>query len=89
MLSLLIDAGKKRDVATVDVVGACLMADMKDKVIVKMTGDAVDIMCKVNKNFIPFVSIEKGRKVIYVRFKRYYMGVCSLKFYGIVLLKTV
>ena len=49
MLSLLIDAEEKRDVATADVVGAYLMADMEDKVIVKMTGDAVDIMCKVNK----------------------------------------
>ena len=74
MLSLPIDAGKKRDVATVDVVGACVMADMKDKVIVKMIGDAVDIMCKVNKIFIPFMSIEKLRKVIYVRFKKVLYG---------------
>ena len=74
MLSLLIDAEEKRDVATADVVGAYLMADMEDKVIVKMTGDAVDIMCKVNKNYIPFVSIEKGRKVIYVRLKKALYG---------------
>ena len=74
MLSLLIDAEEKRDVATADVVRAYLMADMEDKVIVKMTGDAVDIMCKVNKNYIPFVSTEKGRKVIYVRLKKALYG---------------
>ena len=74
MLSLLIDAEEKRDVATVDVVGAYLLADMKYKVIVKMTGDAVDIMCKVNTNYIPFISSEKERKIIYVRFKKALYG---------------
>ena len=38
------------------------MADMKDKVILKLTGDAVDIMCEVNNNYIPFVSIEKEKR---------------------------
>ena len=66
MLSLLIDAEEGRDVATADVVGVNLMTDMKDKVIVKLTGDAVDIMCKVNKKYIPFISREKGRKIIRV-----------------------
>ena len=46
MLSLLIDAEEGRDVATADVVGVNLMTDMKDKVIVKLTGDAVDICVK-------------------------------------------
>ena len=50
------------------------MADMKAKVIVKMTRDAVDMLCKVNTNYIPFVSIEKGRKVIYVKFKKALYG---------------
>ena len=46
MLSLLIDAEEGRDVATANVVGVNLMTDMKDKVIVKLTGDAVDICVK-------------------------------------------
>ena len=74
MLSLLIDAEEKRDVATADVIGAYLMADMKYKVIVKMTGKAVDIMCKVTIHYIPFISPEKGRKIIYVRFKKALYG---------------
>ena len=50
MLSFLIHTEEKGDVAIVDVIGAYLMADMKDKIIVKLTEDAVDIRCKVNKN---------------------------------------
>ena len=41
ILSLLIDAHENRDVATVDVVGAYLIAGMKDHVIVKLTGESV------------------------------------------------
>ena len=74
LLSLLIDAEEKREVATVDVVGAYLIADMKYKVIVKLAGDAVDVMCKVNNKYNPFVSIEKGRKVIYVRLRKALYG---------------
>ena len=62
MLSLFINAEEKRDVAIVDVVGAYLMVDMKDKVIVKMTGDAVDIRCKVNKKLHSFCIYRKGKK---------------------------
>ena len=50
------------------------MADMEDKVIVKLTGDAVDIMCKVNKKYIPFIAREKGRKVMYVRLRKALYG---------------
>ena len=50
MLSFLIHAEEKEDVAIVNVIGAYLMADMKDKIIVKLTEDAVDIRCEMNKN---------------------------------------
>ena len=60
ILSLLIDAEKGRDIATADVVGVNLMTDMKDKVIVKLTGDAVDIMCEVNKNI--FLSYQEKKE---------------------------
>ena len=39
LLSLMIDAFEKRDVATADVVGAYLIANMDDFVLVKLTGD--------------------------------------------------
>ena len=49
-MSLLIDAKENRDVVISDVVGAYLLAEMKDHVIVKLTGRAVDIMCTANEN---------------------------------------
>ena len=51
ILSLLIDAYENRDVATADVVGSYLIADMKDHVIVKLTGESVDIMCQANAKY--------------------------------------
>ena len=67
LLSLIIDAFEKRDVATADVVGAYLMASMEEFVLVKLTGDSVDIMCKVDDNYKNYVHYEKVKKVLYLR----------------------
>jgi len=67
MLSIIIDAYERRDVATADVVGAYLNADMPDFTVTKLTGDAVDIMCRVNPKYKEFVTMEKGKKVLYVQ----------------------
>jgi len=67
MLSLIIDAFEGRDVATADVVGAYLLADMDEYVLLKLTGDAVDIMCKVDNKYEAFVTIENGKRVLYLR----------------------
>ena len=67
MLSIMIDAHEGRDVATADVVGAYLKADMDDFVVKKFTGESVDILCNMNPEHTNFVSNEKGNKVLYVR----------------------
>ena len=67
LLSIIIDAHEKRDVAIADVVGAYLKAYMDDFVIMKFTGESVDISCKLNPSYIKFVILEKGVKVLYVR----------------------
>ena len=66
ILSLLVDAHKGRDVATADVVGTYLLADMED-LLVKISGEVVNIMCDSNNRYIPFVVIEHDKKVIYMR----------------------
>lgn len=48
LLSLLIDAFEKRSVGTADIVGAYLLANMKDFVLAKIRGEAVDIICNCN-----------------------------------------
>ena len=67
MLSIIIDAYEKRDVATADVVGAYLNADMPDFTVMKLTGEAVNIMCRVNPKYKDFVTVEKGKRVLYVQ----------------------
>jgi hypothetical protein len=67
MVSIMIDAHEKRDVATADVAGAYLKAYMKDYVLMKFTGASVDILCEMNPKYVLFVVIENGVKVLYVR----------------------
>lgn len=66
MLTLMIDALEERDVATADVEGAYLHADMDNFTLLKLTGEAVGIMCKVNPINKKFVVMENGRKVLYL-----------------------
>ena len=49
------DAHERRDVATEDVAGAYLFADINDDVLIKINGSSTDIMCKVNEK------LQKGR----------------------------
>jgi hypothetical protein len=65
MISLMIDAKERRDVATADVVGAYLLVDMDEYVLLKLTGNSVDIICTVNSEYNFFVVIENGVKVLY------------------------
>jgi hypothetical protein len=67
MMSILIDAWERRDVATADVAGAYLHADQVDFTLLKMEGASVDIMCDVSEVYKKFVCIENGKKVLYLK----------------------
>ena len=73
MISLMIDAKERRDVATADVVGAYLLADMDKYLLLKLTGESVDIMCTVNVKYAPCDVFEGRKKVLYLQlFKALY-----------------
>ena len=55
IITLLVDANEKRDVATAGIVGAYLLADIDVFLLVKITGKSVDIMCQVNPAFCEVV----------------------------------
>ncbi|KAL7563159.1 hypothetical protein ACA910_014438 [Epithemia clementina (nom. ined.)] len=74
MLLLIVDAVEERHVATADVAGANLNADMVDFVLMKLEDEIVDIMCQVNPAYIPFVVMERGRKVLYVQLMKVLYG---------------
>ena len=66
-VSLVIDALEERQVAISDVPGALLQADMNDIVHIKVTGEMVNIMIKLNPSYEKYVTIEKGRQVLYLQ----------------------
>jgi hypothetical protein len=67
MMSILIDAWERRDVATADVAGAYLHAELKDFTLLKLEGESVDIMCNVCAGYKKFVCYEHGKKVLYLQ----------------------
>ena len=56
-----------RDVVTADMSGAYLHAYTDDYTLLKLEGEAVDIMCRVNKEYEKSVCYENGNKVLYLR----------------------
>ena len=40
---------------------------MDDFVLVKLTGDEVDLLCSLNKSYNEFVTVEKGKKALYLQ----------------------
>ena len=69
-MSLLIDAREGHDVATTHVVGAYLLVNMKDYVLLRLTGDTVNMMCQINPKYLSYVTQEGGKQVLYMRLKK-------------------
>jgi hypothetical protein len=74
MMSLLIDAHEGRDVATADVVGAYLNAFMEDFTLLRVEGESVDILCDISSTYKEFVTMEGGKKVLYLQLLRALYG---------------
>jgi Reverse transcriptase (RNA-dependent DNA polymerase) len=74
MLTIIIDAYERRDVATADVAGAYLKATMTDRVIIKFVGESVDILLKMEPSYARFMTMEKGVKVLYARLNKALYG---------------
>ncbi len=74
MLSCLIDAKEHRDVATVDIPGAFMQADMEDIVHMKLEGKMDELLLKLDpKLYRKYVQTQNGKQVLYVELKRLYM----------------
>ena len=77
LMTMLVDDRGKRDVAIADVTGAYLHADMLDYTLLKLEGEAVDIICKVNEKYNKLVCWERGKKVLHLRLLKNYMDVSN------------
>ena len=89
MLTAVIDAHEERDVMSADVPNTFIQTklpkiDGEDRVIMKITGDLVDILLSINPDlYSEYVVYENGNKVLYVEVLRaiYGMLIAALLFY--------
>jgi hypothetical protein len=66
-MTFMIDALKRREVATADVPGVYLHANMDDFTILKVVGQSAAILCKTNPKYEQYVTEENGKKVLYLQ----------------------
>jgi hypothetical protein len=67
MLSAIIDAMEERDVATVDIPGAFMQANIDEVVYVKFEGEIAEMLVKLDRQlYRKYVKDENGKPVLYV-----------------------
>jgi Reverse transcriptase (RNA-dependent DNA polymerase)/Zinc knuckle len=75
MLSCVIDAHENRDVATVDIPGAFMHADMEDLVHMRLEGEMVDLLISIDKDkYGKFAYNSGGKETLYVRLNKALYG---------------
>jgi hypothetical protein len=70
MYSAVIDVKERRDAATADVVGAYLDADMDRFTLMKLMGEAVEIMLCLCESYRKFVTYKNDKLVLYLNLKK-------------------
>ena len=74
-ISATIDAQEQRDVATTDIPGAFMQADMVGEVHVKLEGRLAEILAKLDPLlYTKYLHKENGRIVMYVKLKKALYG---------------
>jgi hypothetical protein len=75
MISTVIDAKERRDVATIDIPGAFMQADMDDVVHMKLEGTMAELLVKIDPIlYRKYVQTENGKQVLYVALKKALYG---------------
>ena len=73
-LTTLIDVVEERHVVVANVTGAYLNADMDDFVLIRLSGDDVDMMCSTNPTYEQFVTMDHGHKTMFLQLKKALYG---------------
>jgi hypothetical protein len=73
MLTSVIDI-EERDVATVDIPGAFLQADMDEILYVRMTDNMVNILSNIDSKYGDYITQEVKKKVLYVQLHKALYG---------------
>ena len=71
MLTCIINAAEQCNVATVNIPGPFMQADMDELVHIKLKGKMVDLLIKIEpKLYCKFVLVKKGKLILYVELKK-------------------
>ena len=89
MLTAVVDAHKRRDVVTADVPNALIQTKLEkrdkdgNRLIMKIRGELVDILCAMDATYREFMIYEKGKRALYVWILKAIYGllVSALLFY--------
>ena len=73
-LTAMVDAMEGRDVAVVDIPGAFMQADIDELINVKLEGELVDLIIRLDPTYADFVCHEKGKRVIYTELEKALYG---------------
>ena len=74
MLSMIVDAHEKRAIVVGDVKGAYLNAMMDEFLCVRLEGEQVEIVCRINPEHLKHVTKERGTKVLFLALNKALCG---------------
>lgn len=75
MLSCVMDANERRAVATVDIPGAFMQAEMDELVYMRLDGKMAELLVHVNPDlYEKYIVYENGKPVLYVKLKKALYG---------------
>ena len=73
-ISCIIDAMERRDVATIDIPGAFMQANIDEEVHVKFDDELIDLLCQVDPSLSQYVGMERGKRVLYTKLNKALYG---------------
>jgi Reverse transcriptase (RNA-dependent DNA polymerase) len=73
-LTCMIDAIEDRYVVTCDIPGAFMHADIDELIHIKLEGELVDLLIRLDATYKEFVTVENGKRVIYTKLNKALYG---------------
>ena len=74
IFTAIIDATERRIVVVTDVIGAYLNASINEFLLLKIEGEQVDMLCKIDSKYGEYIIIEKGKKILYLVLRKVLYG---------------
>ena len=73
-LTCMIDAMEDRYVVTCDIPGAFMHADIDELIHIKLEGELVDLLIRLDATYKEFMTVENGKRVIYTKLNKALYG---------------